>query len=92
VGTCRSCGTENAETARFCQACGGPLDDGDGTLAPREVRKTVTILFADVAGSTALGERLDPEALRNVMSRYYEEMRTVLESHGGRSRSSSGTR
>ena len=83
MGTCRSCGTENAETARFCQACGGPLDDGDGTLAPREVRKTVTILFADVAGSTALGERLDPEALRNVMSRYYEEMRTVLESHGG---------
>ena len=83
MGTCRSCGTENAETARFCQACGGPLDDGDGVPAPREVRKTVTILFADVADSNALGERLDPEALRSVMSRYYEEMRTVLESHGG---------
>jgi class 3 adenylate cyclase/tetratricopeptide (TPR) repeat protein len=83
VATCRSCGTENAETARFCQTCGGPLDDGDGAVAPREVRKTVTILFADVAGSTALGERLDPEALRGVMSRYYEQMRTVLESHGG---------
>ncbi|HEX6681134.1 MAG TPA: adenylate/guanylate cyclase domain-containing protein, partial [Gaiellaceae bacterium] len=83
MATCRSCGTENAETARFCQACGGPLDEGDDALEPREVRKTVTILFADVAGSTALGERLDPEALRSVMSRYYEEMRTVLESHGG---------
>ncbi|HEX6681137.1 MAG TPA: adenylate/guanylate cyclase domain-containing protein [Gaiellaceae bacterium] len=83
MGTCRSCGTENTETARFCQACGGPLDHGDGALPPHEVRKTVTILFADVAGSTALGERLDPEALRGVMSRYYHEMRTVLESHGG---------
>ena len=83
MGTCRSCGTENAEAARFCQTCGGSLDDGDGALAPRWVRKTVTILFADVAGSTALGERLDPEALRGVMSRYYNEMRAVLESHGG---------
>jgi class 3 adenylate cyclase/tetratricopeptide (TPR) repeat protein len=83
VATCRSCGTENADSARFCQTCGGPLDDVDGAPAPRWVRKTVTILFADVAGSTALGERLDPEALRGVMSRYYNEMRTVLESHGG---------
>jgi class 3 adenylate cyclase/tetratricopeptide (TPR) repeat protein len=49
----------------------------------REVRKIVTVLFADVAGSTALGERLDPETLRSVMSRYFEEMRSVLESHGG---------
>jgi class 3 adenylate cyclase/tetratricopeptide (TPR) repeat protein len=83
VATCRSCGTENAESARFCQACGGPLDDGDDAVAPREVRKTVTILFADVAGSTALGEQLDAEALRAVMSRYFEEMRDVLEHHGG---------
>jgi class 3 adenylate cyclase len=47
------------------------------------VRKTVTILFADVTGSTALGERLDPESLRRVMSRYFEEMKGVLEHYGG---------
>jgi len=82
VAACRTCGEPNAATARFCHACGGALD-GAELLAPREVRKTVTILFADVAGSTALGERLDPEALRSVMSRYYEEMRAVLEHHGG---------
>jgi len=35
-----------------------------------EVRKTVTVLFADISGSTALGERLDPESLRGIMSRY----------------------
>ena len=48
-----------------------------------EIRKTVTVLFADVTGSTALGERLDPESLRGVMSRYFEEMRSAIESHGG---------
>jgi class 3 adenylate cyclase/tetratricopeptide (TPR) repeat protein len=82
VATCRSCGELNAETARFCQACGSPLA-GPPLVTSREVRKTVTILFADVAGSTALGEQLDPEALRGVMSRYFEEMSGVLEHHGG---------
>ena len=48
-----------------------------------EVRKTVTILFADVIGSTDLGERLDPESLRQVMTRYYDAMRSALERHGG---------
>jgi class 3 adenylate cyclase/tetratricopeptide (TPR) repeat protein len=48
-----------------------------------EVRKTVTILFADVVSSTALGERLDPEALRRVMARYFDEARAAIERHGG---------
>jgi len=46
------------------------------------VRKTVTVVFADVTGSTSLGERLDPEALRYVMSRWFEEARASLERHG----------
>jgi class 3 adenylate cyclase len=52
-------------------------------MAERDVRKTVTVLFADVVSSTALGERLDPEALRRVMGRYFEEARTAVERHGG---------
>ena len=48
-----------------------------------ESRKTVTIVFADVTGSTALGEQTDPEAMRRIMERYFEEMRVVLEKHGG---------
>jgi class 3 adenylate cyclase/tetratricopeptide (TPR) repeat protein len=48
-----------------------------------EARKTVTIVFSDVAGSTSLGDRLDPEALRRVMERYFAEMGSVLERHGG---------
>jgi class 3 adenylate cyclase/tetratricopeptide (TPR) repeat protein len=46
-------------------------------------RRTVTVLFADVADSTPLGERLDPESLRRVMSRFFERMSAVLERHGG---------
>ncbi len=49
----------------------------------REVRKTVTVLFSDVVSSTALGERLDPESVRRVMSRYFEQMKAVIERYGG---------
>ena len=76
---CPSCGKGNADEARFCSDCGVRLDDGGS----REVRKTVTVLFADVTGSTALGERLDPESFRRVMARYFEAARTCLERHGG---------
>ncbi len=51
--------------------------------APRRTRKVVTVLFCDVTGSTALGEELDPEALFGVMNRYFEELRTIIERHGG---------
>ncbi len=78
---CKSCGEPNEPTARFCQACGEPLFEEPQVAL--EVRKTVTILFADVAGSTALGEQLDPEPLRRVMARYFEEMRAVLTHYGG---------
>jgi class 3 adenylate cyclase/tetratricopeptide (TPR) repeat protein len=48
-----------------------------------EVRKTVTVVFADLTGSTGLGERFDPESLRRVMQRYFVEMGAALEGHGG---------
>jgi class 3 adenylate cyclase/tetratricopeptide (TPR) repeat protein len=48
-----------------------------------ETRKTVTVLFCDLTGSTALGEELDPESLREVVQRYFAEMRSVIEGHGG---------
>ena len=43
----------------------------------------MTVLFCDVAGSTALGERLDPEALRLILARYFERMKAIVEYHGG---------
>jgi len=80
VPVCGNCGTENTEVARFCLACGRPLDQGP---ARREARKVVTVLFSDVTGSTHLGERLDPESLRQILARYFEEMKAALEAHGG---------
>ncbi len=77
---CAGCGRENPENAGFCNGCGARLAP---VAAPREQRKTVTVLFCDVTGSTAMGERLDPESLRQVMRRYFDTARTVIEQHGG---------
>src|SRR5262245_46674684 len=77
---CSRCGAENPEGFRFCGNCAAPL--GEAPQA-REVRKTVTVLFADVAGSTSLGEQRDPEAVRAVMARWFEQARTILARHGG---------
>jgi class 3 adenylate cyclase/tetratricopeptide (TPR) repeat protein len=79
VQICPSCGAENREEARFCDACGAALD----AEPTRESRKTVTVLFCDVTGSTALGERIDLESLRNVMARYFETAKEAIERHGG---------
>src|SRR5947208_7307311 len=46
-------------------------------------RKTVTVVFCDVTGSTALGESTDPEALRALLARYFERMKGIVEAHGG---------
>ena len=78
---CPSCGEENADKARFCQNCATALGEPDAPAG--DVRKVVTVVFADVTGSTSLGERLDPEALRRVMGRYFDEMAAVIERHGG---------
>ena len=48
-----------------------------------EARKTVTVLFCDLADSTELGERLDPESLRGLMARWYGAMREPVDRHGG---------
>jgi class 3 adenylate cyclase/tetratricopeptide (TPR) repeat protein len=80
VLVCASCGAENREGARFCDSCGAPLAE---PAPAREVRKVVTVLFCDVTGSTALGERIDPESLRRVMARYFETAKATVERHGG---------
>ncbi len=77
--SCPQCGESNPDRARFCLACGAALGAADG----REARKVVTVLFADVVGSTELGDRLDPESARRVVTRYFDAMRVVLERHGG---------
>jgi class 3 adenylate cyclase/tetratricopeptide (TPR) repeat protein len=80
VLTCASCGRENPVGARFCNDCGAPLATAG---IPREVRKTVTVLFCDLVGSTALGESTDPEVLRALLARYFERAKAIVEWHGG---------
>jgi class 3 adenylate cyclase/tetratricopeptide (TPR) repeat protein len=80
MAVCTRCGQRNPAGARFCNACAAPLDTPD---VVREQRKTVTVVFSDVSGSTALGERLDPESLRHVLARYFDVARDAMERHGG---------
>ncbi len=81
MATCSSCGSDNPEGFRFCGSCGAPLLEA--AASTQETRRTVTVVFCDVTGSTALGEQLDPESLRAVMARYFDAMRQVIELHGG---------
>ncbi len=68
------------ERSRFCAACGAALTP---TPAPGERRKVVTVVFADVVGSTELGERVDAETLRWAMQRWFAAMGQTVERHGG---------
>jgi hypothetical protein len=81
MAVCPNWGENNPERAKFCLECGTPLTTQPAP--PHEARKTVTVLFCDLVGSTALGERLDSESLREVMDRYFTEMKRIVERHGG---------
>ncbi len=77
---CPGCGEENPDRFRLCGYCGSVLV---AQPPPQEVRKTVTVVFCDLKGSTELGDRLDSEALREVLAAYFSAMKPVLERHGG---------
>ena len=79
MAACPQCGEENPSRAKFCLACGVGLT----SAFEQDARKTVTVVFADLVGSTELGETLDPESIRQLMSLYFEEMQGVLQRHGG---------
>jgi class 3 adenylate cyclase len=81
VTVCPSCGRANPADARFCNACGTVL--GGESARPREERKVVTVLFADLVGFTARAEQLDPEDVRALLSPYHRRLRTELERFGG---------
>jgi class 3 adenylate cyclase/tetratricopeptide (TPR) repeat protein len=79
VATCPSCSHENNDVAKFCEECGAKLD----ATPVREERKVITALFCDLVGSTALGERLDPEDISRLLRDYQAICRRRIESHGG---------
>src|SRR4051812_4662488 len=81
MATCPGRGRAAPEEASFCPACVKRLP---ADKRPTQSRKTVTVLFADVSGFTSLSERLDPESLQQLMTRYFDEMRRVVARHGGK--------
>ena len=76
--TCPACGAELPADAKFCPRCGTPLEHKD-----EAERKLVTVLFADLTGSTPLGEQLDPEDLKDVLEAFADAMRDEIEAEGG---------
>jgi class 3 adenylate cyclase/tetratricopeptide (TPR) repeat protein len=80
LATCERCGAELPAGVNFCPACGHRVSM---PVPVGEERKRVTILFADLAGSTPLGEQLDPERLREVMDSFFGAMRREIEAEGG---------
>jgi class 3 adenylate cyclase/tetratricopeptide (TPR) repeat protein len=81
MAACRLCHAELPAEARFCPACGARAHQAERV---GEERKVVTVLFADLVGSTAAADRRDPEDVRAVLLPFYDRMRVELEARGGR--------
>jgi adenylate cyclase len=85
--TCPGCGAEQPATAAFCSSCGIALRPharrASEVADERQERRVVTVLFADLAGSTALGELLDPEDVRELQGELFDLINTEVERFGG---------
>ncbi len=93
---CGACGSANPSTDRFCGECGSPIGDSSAALPPLEARsptqvsagpaterRLVSVLFADLVGFTKLSESRDPEEVRELLSRYFDMAREIVELYGG---------
>ncbi|MGQ0608907.1 MAG: AAA family ATPase [Chloroflexota bacterium] len=90
--SCPSCGEPNRADARFCASCGhafradaqapAPATPTPANAATAE-RRLVTVLFTDLVGFTTLAEDRDPEAVRELLSRYFDTATEIVTQHGG---------
>jgi len=81
---CHSCGAANEPGDRFCGECGSQLDAEAAAPAPAQAeRRLVSVLFGDLVGFTTLSEDRDPEEVRELLSRYFETARRVIDRYGG---------
>ncbi len=82
---CPTCGADNPQGARFCNACGARLGStsASGQEAQSGERRVVTMLFCDVRGSTAMAEELDPEEWTDVMNEAFAHLIAPVVRHEG---------
>jgi len=90
---CPSCGAANEAEAAFCGECGSPLEaerpesqPAPAVTPPPEPaaeRRLVSVLFADLVGFTARSAGRDPEETRELLSRYFDTCRRLIELYGG---------
>src|SRR5246500_2377142 len=78
VAACRTCGAEPLENARFCHACGSPVDKGDAHAE----YKQVTVGVADVVHSMDIAATVGPERLREIMADLADRCATVVQRYG----------
>ena len=81
MAVCSACGTELPPAARFCSSCGARVEQ---VARAHEERKVVSVLFVDLVGSTAQGDRRDPEDVRALLVPFYDALRTDIERYSGR--------
>src|SRR6266704_5386762 len=90
---CSNCGAENPFAKKFCGDCGAPLEVGTVSVvaaaasaaagAPVAERRLVSVLFADLVGFTTASEGRDPEDTRELLTRYFDSSRQIVERYGG---------
>jgi len=93
---CAVCGTVNPAGVKFCGECGSALADAPapatapqhvagipGAEAPVAERRLVSVLFVDLVGFTTASEQRDAEDTRELLSRYFELARDIVDRHGG---------
>ena len=87
AATCPSCGAAHEPGLRFCNDCGAPLGEvaapAAAPAAPTAERRVVSVLFADLVGFTTLSESRDSEEVRELLSRYFDASRRLIELYGG---------
>jgi class 3 adenylate cyclase/tetratricopeptide (TPR) repeat protein len=89
AGSCPACGASNAPGVKFCGQCGDDLRTSASPAAseiveaPRAERRLVSVLFADLVGFTTISESRDAEAVRDLLSRYFETATQIIRAYGG---------